>query len=322
MFLKKMKVAGYILCTAMTAAFIYIVDWDRALGLISALSRLSLGLFCALTILSLAIGLIRFRMILGNVFGLKRTAYVYFLSKTGGSLTPGRVGDFAPFFEKEYRRKETAFAILLDKTVEFYALLFVGTAGILLMNNLPLPLILCAVITFALATAFMLLLRRQPLWERAHQAVSIRFSSESGSRAFLARLLTGFFSMAEKVSFETLRIGVRYPAALGMSALSFSVTIVATQVLLRACSIDISYFLLLEMMTLSGLLMVISFIPSGFGIVELSLLYVMTRYGVDKNAFGAYAVVARFLGLALPFTLYLTAFLLTRNQNKHEHTSH
>jgi len=303
------KSVSVVLGVGFVALFVSMVDWKGAAHFLRVLAPSRVALYSALILIAYGIGCARYRLIVGNRYSWRKTGYLYFLSKTGGSLTPGRIGDFSPFLVETYRHKEVLLAILLDKIIEFYLLLFFGFIGFLALRNLPAPLPLALILLFSAVTLVFLSLNRNGFWKRLDDSAQRGGTVPPG---LMKRLLMKFTGMAEKASFEIRRMGPRYYLLPALAVVSYCISLIAVMLLLKAFSITMSPFLIAETIAVSGLIMILSLVPSGLGISEVTLLLIVEQYGVAREPFAAYCLTTRFLNLALLFVPYLAFGFLNR----------
>ncbi|HUI90806.1 MAG TPA: lysylphosphatidylglycerol synthase transmembrane domain-containing protein [Chitinivibrionales bacterium] len=299
-------IVGFVLLVIFTVLFVRIVNWKIVWTVLGSMKALPLIECVLLMIFSFGVGIFRYKLIIGASIPLKEVAYVYFLSKTGGSLTPARLGDFAPFLLKEYRVKEIGLAIIVDKMVEFYMQLLFGVIGLLVLQNLSLTGILFSCSVFTGISGAFFLLGNNAFWRAVLQRILDGLEHECHGTFFsLRKAFCTLLSFAEKVSYEVKKLGKRYFVIMALSIISYIFLVVLTRILLEESSAHISIFLLFEMITLSGVIMVLSFVPLGLGITEVTLLYLLHHYGVTKEAFAAFAVSSRSLTLLTLFGCYL-----------------
>jgi uncharacterized protein (TIRG00374 family) len=307
------NVFGYFFLFVFCLLFVKIIDWGKALAVLETAPKGSLVLGTLLMIATFFIGILRYKLIIGDTLGPLETGYIYFLSKTGGSLTPARIGDFAPFLVRDYRKKEIGLAVVADKIVEFYLQLLFGFVGLLMLRNLPISLMALASTVFIAVSLAFSLLWNNPFWQKLSRWSSGQVQITHGRILFfLYHILDLLFSLAEKSSYEIRILGFRYVLVVMLSITSFGVLLLLTNILLVATSVHISLFLLMEIIALSGIIMIFSLVPLGLGITEVALLYILVRYGVNKDAFAAFALCSRTLTIATLFGCYCIMFMVMR----------
>jgi uncharacterized protein (TIRG00374 family) len=307
------NIFGYLFLFVFCLLFIKIIDWGKALAVLAAAPKGSLILGMLLMIATFFIGILRYKLIIGDTVGPLETGYIYFLSKTGGSLTPARIGDFAPFLVRDYRKKEIGLAVVADKIVEFYLQLLFGFVGLLMLQNLPISLVALAAAVFITVSLSFSLLWNNPFWQKCSRWSSGQVRNTHGRISmFLYHVFDSVFSLAEKSSYEIRMLGVRYVLVVVLSITSYGVLLLLTNILLVATSVHISLFLLMEIIALSGIIMIFSLVPLGLGITEVALLFILVRYGVNKDAFAAFALCSRTLTIVTLFGCYCIMFLVMR----------
>ena len=83
----------------------------------------------AVELLALALRVAKWRIVLGPNADAARMALI---SKAGGNLSPGRIGEFAPLAVRKHRTARMGAWILADRLLEMAATLLLGVAGLVL----------------------------------------------------------------------------------------------------------------------------------------------------------------------------------------------
>jgi len=305
------KIVGYFLTALFISIFIYMIDWKVSFKILFAVNLQSIAIYFVLISTSLIIRCCKYKIIFGNEYKWIETGYIYFMSKAGGSITPGTLGAFSPLIYKEYRKKKIGFAIIADKILEFYFLILIGFIGMVILQNMSPPLIILSGLCLLIMTCFIFLLRNNSLWKYILTVITNFDNNTSGQlSSSIQKKFKLLISTIEKTSFEITKLGKKYLYLFLLTFLAYLLSIAAIKILFLAFSIDIGLYLLLEVIALSGLIMVISLIPAGIGITEISILIILENYGINRNAFASYALAARFLNLSFLFIYYFVFYLL------------
>jgi uncharacterized protein (TIRG00374 family) len=312
----KISIVSYMLCGIFVIAFIVAVDWKKAYLVIGSMPSLGLALYCLAITATMGIGWCRYKVIIGGNLTWKTTGYLYFLSKAGGSMTPARIGDFVPMIYKEFRTGEIFSAIIIDKVLELYCMFFFGCIGLFGLRNLPAPATIAVGCGFTVLTALFILLCNRSLWDQLVGFVQRRNAGiRNPALRYMHSAVCKVLVLAQKASSVVARLGWKYLILIGLAFCSYALSLIAAKILFSACSISISLFLILELMTVSGLVTIFSFIPGGVGVSEVSLLLLLSLYGVSRESFAAYAVMSRSINILILIGLYVVFVFLVKQKD-------
>jgi uncharacterized protein (TIRG00374 family) len=289
------KTIPYAIAVVFALLFIRAVDWRHAFSLLRALDKFAVGAYLVFILVSYLLGAVKYGLIIRGSLPDRKTLYLYFMSKTSGSLTPGRIGDFIPLLSPDFRNKGVAMALFLDKILEFLMLLIFGCAGLAVLKNLPTGILQLWLSGGLACIVFLFLLRRNRFW----RFLSAKIPADDDSSPHFRRLAGRAVAFIEKVSYETGMLGNHFYLLLGLTCLTYSLSAAASFVLFHACGLPVPLYMVFELIAVSGLVSLLSFTPSGIGPADLSVLYILQFYGMSAEAFGAYTVVTRTVNLSL-----------------------
>lgn len=116
----------WLMGLALYVGFLFYVGWDD-IG--SALQHVEYPFLIGLVlveIVALGVRIVKWHLALRPEAHITRLA---FISKAGGNLTPGRLGEFSPLLFKDTRSSKVGAWILLDRLLEATATLLLGLIG-------------------------------------------------------------------------------------------------------------------------------------------------------------------------------------------------
>lgn len=123
--------------------------WRELLSILVSAKPLPLALLMALLAGGYAIRALKWRIALGPD---SQAAQLFFLAKSAGNWTPGRLGEWAPLLMSEHRNARIASWILADRVMEIWMTLSTGLLGVLAIAAAPTTSILTAAIVLVLGT--------------------------------------------------------------------------------------------------------------------------------------------------------------------------
>jgi len=123
----------YLIGIAIYLSVLSKLDWSE---LIETFKRISIPLILLMglvEVFSWGIRIAKWRVALGP---RSKAAVAFFISKGGGNVTPGRVGELSPLLLRDFRSEKMGAWIILDRLLEASATLVLGFAGLVLVLGL------------------------------------------------------------------------------------------------------------------------------------------------------------------------------------------
>ncbi|MFM1920452.1 MAG: hypothetical protein RLZZ303_2086 [Candidatus Hydrogenedentota bacterium] len=207
------------------AYLVYRFGWRELLSVLSAASPAWLMLVVALVAAGYLLRAWKWRVALGPG---RRAVELFFLAKSAGNWTPGRVGELAPLLLGEHRNARVAAWILADRVIEIWL-----TVGLGLMGGLSLALVQPASLIL-MGVAFVLV-------SGMGVYVVLRWNPAAtlSSSSLLARIL----KFAHIVRGEILALGLKGPALLLLTVAAKVTDVWAVMALFQAFGHGVNFLL-------------------------------------------------------------------------------
>lgn len=250
----------------------------KALGMTSIpVLSLAIVVFLVTTL----VRLVKWRLVLFNEHGWLETLLLFFASKAIGGLLPARVGELAPLASKKYRTEKISALIIVDRTFETYATLFLGALGFIALNFYDKTIMLLWTLVLVSLSVLFLLLIYTGLWRRL-QALFRSWRSA-------ARL----FEIVERVSNGLHTFKRSFPLLIGLTFGATILDFVFAQLLFLSVGASVTLALVAAAWCASGVVSVVAFTPGGLGIADIPTVYLYTAYGTPPAQMGAVFVLIR-----------------------------
>jgi len=121
----------WIVGLASYMAVVSYVGWRRLGEVMASFHAPSLVAMAAVYVAAVWARAAKWRLVLGAD---RQAVGLYFVSKAGGGLSPGRVGELAPLLLPGHRDARLAAWIILDRLLEGGSTILLGIAGVLLLK--------------------------------------------------------------------------------------------------------------------------------------------------------------------------------------------
>ena len=214
---------------------------------------------------------------------------IFFVSKVGGNLTPGRVGELSPLLLKRFRSARLAAWIVTDRVLELGFTLVLGLVGVAALRLLPMPVVAGLAVAGVLgAMAGLWLVYRRDFTGR----LETRFT-EGGIPQRLLRMLGLLHA-------ETRALGAHMPIVAFITFLGKCLDIWAVQLLLLGFGFDVGFLLICAARCAHGLVSAVPFTPDATGVPFVAAAVVLHEgagipYDVLTVALGLEVVVINLL---------------------------
>lgn len=274
------------------------------LQVLAQFKHLNLGLFIMVNLLilpSLFIRSYRWRCLL-RLQGINYSARDSFLSYVGGIyvgiITPGRVGETVRALylkrDKNISFSESLASVFMDRVIDLYLLVFLGTTGFLYFLNagdMKERIFISLAALFLLTVPFLLLNRR--LLEKLARAVYKVMISGIDKSLFDGQFMV-FFSSVRKI----ITKGIYIPFMLTIAA--YLIYFMQCYLLARLISINISYAAVVSFVAISSLASLLPITILGIGTRDAALIYLFSLVGIKAES-----------ALAYSFLLFLSFYVVS-----------
>lgn len=276
----------WVLGLALYLAVVTYVGWRRLGETLLSVHWPNLAMTAAVYIAALWLRAAKWRLVLG---GKRQAVGLFFVSKAGGGLSPGRVGELAPLLLPGHRDAGLAAWIILDRLLEGGATILLGLAGLLSLNAATAQMAwLFGGALLCLVVLPMILLRHRTFFARA--AAWVRRPLP------LHRVLCLF----ETVSREMMGLDRVLPWTAALTLIATSMDIVVAKELYRCFGYDVPYALLATTQCAHGLTSIMPFTPNATGVP-----YLVAGGIVHAWAGVPVATIAAVIGLNTPLAAVL-----------------
>lgn len=191
---------------------------------------------------------------------------IFFVSKVGGNLTPGRVGELSPLLMRRFRTPRLAAWLVTDRVLEMGLTLVLGLLGVAVLRLLPMPVVVGlagAGLLFS-AGAGWLVYRRD-----LTTGLDARFPGISRVHR-LARLLGVLHA-------ETRALGARMPLVVAVTLFAKCTDIWAAQLLLLGFGHDTGFLLMSAARCAHGLVSAMPLTPDATGVPFVAAAMVLNQ---------------------------------------------
>jgi uncharacterized membrane protein len=192
-----------------------------------------------------------------------------FLSKAGGNLTPGHLGEFSPLLLQQFRSAKTGAWILFDRLLEAAATLILGVIGIVaVIGIIRGNILLYASIALLLAITVLSYVLMQ---EGTIRALQDRFNVISIIRKPLQLLAS--------VSTELARLRPKTPLFLLMTLFATAVDILIAYLMCHALGFDLPLTLLALVQVVHAVTSIIPITPNATGVPYAAAATILHQVG-------------------------------------------
>jgi len=283
---------------------VWYLGWQRVGSALASVNLKMLLAAAAASALMLWFRSAKWRLALGRD---SNAVALYFISKAGGGMSPGRVGEFAPLLLRKHRTTRVGAWIVIDRLLEGFATIGLGLVGLVWLG---IPEQRMA-ITFGAAMVVLVVI---PLFVLTRDKLFLRMVDKTPEGSLRHRVV----SLMARTSAEIRCLGTVIPAALVITVLATCGDLVFVILLWGALGYQVGFALLAVAQCAHGITSVLPFAPNATGIpylVVASLLYEFA--GVPE------AVLAAGMGLSIAITgvIFWTSFLFGARDLKSRSTA-
>jgi beta-1,4-N-acetylglucosaminyltransferase len=251
------------------------------LHILATLDPLSLLLALGVFILSHIIRIVKWHFPLGDRYSWLELARMFLVSKIGGALLPGRVGEIAPVAQARFRSTTVVAWLAVDRIVEAYATLVLGALGLVSLGLGDRRVVVLWIGMFVALFGLLWLMLYRPLWAWL-EGRSRRWGS-------IHRLL----GLACRISEDMLQFRRYVLSTVGLSLVGTYLDLWLIKSLFLSTGTSVAIDVIAASFCLGALVTFVSITPGGLGIVELTSLYIYNLYGVPEVQTGVMMLLSR-----------------------------
>lgn len=251
------------------------------LHILTTLDPLSLLLALGMFVLAQVVRIIKWHFPLGSRYGWLELSRLFLMSKIGGALLPGRVGEIAPVAQAKFRSTTVVAWLAADRIVEAYATLALGALGLVSLGLSDRHIVVLWIGTFAALFGLLGLMLYRPLWTWL----------EDHSRRW--RPIHRLLGLARQISEDMLAFRRYTPLAVGLSLVGTYLDLWLIRSLFLSTGTVVAIDVIAASFCLGALVTFVSITPGGLGIVELTSLYIYNLYGVPEVQTGVMLLLLR-----------------------------
>ena len=294
----------WVVGAALYLGIIAYIGWHRIEDALASIDPKMLACAVGVCALSLWVRALKWRLMLGA--GQKAVG-LFFLSKAGGGMSPGRVGELAPMMLKKHRTPRMGAWIVTDRLLEIAATLGLGLFGLLALRIPKGAIALtfaAAMCVLVIAPFFVLTRRRAFLW--------IAGRSRGGTLPHRTAMLIA------AISDEIRLLGRKIPAASAMTVLATSLDLVVGMFLYMSFGYQVAFPLLAVVQCAHALASAVPLTPNATGVpylVAAGLLYQIG--GVPEDVLAAAVGV----NMAVAGVVFWTSFLFGAAELRRQSTA-
>ena len=270
----------WLLGVALYVGVVWFIGWRQIGDALLSVNPIYFALFVASMLGAFLVRALKWRIVLGsgqNAVGL------LFLSKVGGGLSPGRLGELAPLMLREHRTPRMGAWIALDRLLETAATLGLGIFGLMALG-LPQPGIiatfLAAIVVLVIAPFYVLTRRRWFLW----------IASKTSEQSLPHRVAM----MIAAVSDEIFTFGKKVPLASAITLVGTCGDILTSMLLYRCFGFQVSFAVLATIQCAHGIASAVPFMPNASGVPYFAAAFLLHKLaGIPE------AVLAASVGISV-----------------------
>jgi uncharacterized protein (TIRG00374 family) len=290
-------IAGYI-------GFLTYVGWEDLRGAITNIDYRYLVALVIIDIVVLWFRVGKWHIALPGETEITRLA---FLSKAGGNLSPGRIGEFSPLLLQRFRSHKIGAWILLDRLLEAAATLILGLIGILAVVGIAdgnvLLIASCALLLAILILSYTLM--QESIIKRIHQ----RFQGIPPLNKLFAALVS--------VSRELRDMRPKIPLFLSMTLAATALDIIIAYLLCKSLGFDIPLTLLALVQVVHAITSVIPLTPNATGVPYAAAATLLHQIGgMTLQALALNIALRMLLGNAVFWSSFLIGIRTTTSTSE------
>jgi len=267
------------------------------LRVLKTLRPMALLLAMSVFVLGHVVRIVKWHLPLGSHYGWLELSHLFLMSKIGGALLPGRVGEIAPVAKTRFRSTTVMAWLAVDRVMEGYATLAFGALGLASLELGDQRVVALWVGTFIVLLVLLVLMLYRPLWSWL----------EDHTRQW--RRLSQLFGLARRISEDMLQFRRHALPALGLTLLGTYLDLWLIKILFLSTGTMVTMNVISASYCLGALITLVSVTPGGLGIVEVTSLYVYDLYGVPEIQTGVVMLLLRGTPLLQVMALALASTL-------------
>lgn len=283
----------WIVGVALYLGFVVYVGWEDVAIAVRQIAPMYLIVFVAAEISVLLIRIAKWKIVLPYEPGVVKLA---FLSKAGGNLTPGRVGEFSPLLMERYRSSRTGAWIVLDRLFEAAATLVLGVLGLVAVLGVVQGRVLLVISVLILGGIVLFCgVLVSPGTVRRLKGIELRFGP-----------LKNLVSVLATVSAEFSKLRPRMPVVFGISILATGIDLVIGWLLYKSLGFDVAFAVLAVAQVTHAVTSVIPVTPNATGVPYAAAAAVLHEVGaVSLEALAVAVGLRMILGNAVFWVMFL-----------------
>ncbi len=264
----------WLVGVAFYVGIVWYLGWRRIGSELASVDKRALAAMAFGLVGALWIRAAKWRIVLGPQ---QSAARLFFISKAGGAISPGRVGELAPLLFRQHRSAHLGAWIVADRLLEGGSTIGLGLAG-LLLSQVPKEYM---GITFGVAFLALAIVPFGVLTRR-HAFARLAQRAREGSRMHKA------LTILENLSSEMIALGRVLPLACAITVFCTCLDIGVARMLYGSLGYWVPFALLAVVQCAHGLASITPITPNATGVpylVAASLLY--TVGGVPETSLAA-----------------------------------
>lgn len=283
----------WLIGIAIYAVFLYRVGWQN---IQSSLDQLQYSYLVALVIaeaIALWIRIGKWHIALRPEPDITRLC---FLSKAGGNLTPGRLGEFSPLLLKHFRSAKIGAWIFLDRLLEASSTLLLGLIGLIMVIGLVSGNIIlyASVALLALIVAVSYVLMQE------------RYILKLQALTQFVPLLDKPFALLLSVSSELQTLRPKIPSLFSLSLIATMVDIVVAYCICRSLGFHVAFQVLALTQVTHAVVSIIPFTPNATGVPYLAAATILYQFGgVSEDALLVIVIIRTLLANTTFWSLFI-----------------
>lgn len=235
---------------------------------------------------------------------------IYLISKVSGNLSPARIGEFVPLLKKNFRKKEVAYFLFLDRFNEIFSTCLLGVLGSILYlsrsqyDKLKVVVLigaitfLCAVMSYRIIM-FIVIKKIKKL------------KNQGKYRIFLNKMIRGLNLFRKSIKYFKQYFFLVFL----ISVLATSVDFIAVKILFFGFGVNVPVSYIAFVWFISSIVAILSFIPNGLGVADVSTTLLYVKYGIEKGIMGGIVIFQQLFVLSNTLFLFAIHLFIRKKTN-------
>lgn len=234
-------------------------------------------------------------------FKFKDLLIIYFMIRLFGNLLPSRVGEFAPMSEKQYRKKELAGFIAVDRLLETFATLILGSFGFYFFATEKNIFIIWIFFIFILIL-FMFILKKR---NRIKDLIKDN-SYDNKFYKTIVNVINIFIKGSDGILLLKNKISWLFVITMIVSLFD----LIAAKFTLLSLGIDVSVIFIAFIWMMASIISVISILPSGGGFADISTFMLLVNSGVSSLSVTSFIILNRAIEIIKNLLFFIILYIL------------